>query len=183
MKSLLIAVFLFALPVFMFGQEYERLIDKKTNRVMLKGRITFNDIQDETAFGWFMRGANTYDYNKMVAENLERFYAPYHVVVFMGTWCSDSQDIIPKLYTVLKNSHFDFNALTMYAVDRNKVAINQEAANYKITLVPTIIILHGNREVGRITESVQASIEHDLLAILEKDYMELEKKRIEKWGE
>jgi hypothetical protein len=71
----------------------------------------------------------------------------------------------------------------MYAVDRDKTALNDEAKNYKITLVPTIIVLHGNREVGRITESVQASIEHDLLAILEKDFLELEKKRMEKWGE
>jgi thiol-disulfide isomerase/thioredoxin len=183
MKSLFIALFISALPFMLNAQDFQRIIDKKTDRLMLTGRISFDDIRNESAFGWFDRGASTYDYNKMVAENLERFYAPYHFVVFMGTWCGDSQDIIPKLYTVLKNSHFDFHALTMYAVDRDKKTLNDEAKNYNITLVPTIIVLHGNREVGRITESVQASIEHDLLAILEKDFLELEKKRMEKWGE
>lgn len=164
------------------AQDYQRIIDKKTDRIMLKGQVTFEDIRKESAFSWFQDGLS-YDYNKMVADNLERYYKPYHFVVFLGTWCSDTQDLLPKLYTVLHQTNFDFNAITMYAVDRNKEAINNESKNFKIDRVPTIIVLHGEREVGRITETVTASIEHDLLAILEADYMELERKRVAKWGE
>jgi thiol-disulfide isomerase/thioredoxin len=182
MKKLLLVLIACTFGFMAQAQDYQRIMDKKTDRIMLKGLVTFQDIMKESAFSWFQEGCN-YEYNQMVAENLERFYKPYHLVVFLGTWCGDTQDLLPKLYTVLRHTNFDFSAITLYAVDRNKEAINDEAKNFKVDRVPTIIVLHGDREVGRITESVSASIEHDLLAILEKDYLELERKRVEKWGE
>ncbi len=149
---------------------------------MLVGKVTFEDIKNETAFHWFEEGEK-YEFNTMVVENLERFYKPYHIVVMLGTWCGDTKELLPKLYTVLRASNFDFNAITLFAVNRDRDALNEESKTFKIDRVPTVIVLHGNREVGRITESVTTSIEHDLLAILEKDYLELERKRKEKWGE
>lgn len=184
MKQILLLMIMISLGrLTMKAQDFQRIIDKKTDRVMLQGRVAFKDVMDETAFGWFNKGFEAYQHNQMIADNLERFYAPYHLVVFMGTWCEDTHLLLPQLYKVLKHSNFDFNALTMYAVDRKKASLNEEHINYGIYAVPTIIVLHGDREVGRITETVKASIEHDLLAILEKDFMELEKKRIEKYGE
>ncbi|MEN9964666.1 MAG: hypothetical protein RL582_1761, partial [Bacteroidota bacterium] len=58
--------------------------------------------------------------------------------------------------------------------------LNLEHVFYNIKRVPTVIVMLQNREVGRIIENVNESIEADLLRIIEKDAKELEKKKAAK---
>ena len=88
------------------------------------------------------------------------------MVVFLGTWCDDSHELIPKLEKVLQLIQYPQSSLTMFGVDRAKTTTTHDEKQYKITLVPTIIVFDKDREIGRITESVQKSIEADLEAML-----------------
>jgi len=85
------------------------------------------------------------------------------------------------LYKTLKAVGFDMNAIEMYGVNRSKEPLNLEHKFYNIINVPTIIVMHQYREVGRIIESVHTTIEEDLLAIIEKDADQIEKKRLERF--
>jgi len=87
--------------------------------------------------------------------------------VFIGTWCEDTQHLLPQLYRTLQDASYDFNALEMYGVNRMKEGLNAEHLIYNIKYVPTIIVMDRFKEVGRIIESVNTSIEEDLLDILE----------------
>lgn len=174
MKTIKLIIALMAIYTGSQAQDFVREIDKKTDKVCLRGLITFDDIKKETAFSWFQKNADSYKPNKETILALTTVLKPYRLVVFGGTWCGDTQDLFPQFYKTMQLAQFDFNALQLYAVNRNKEAINIESQLYNITKVPTFIVMEGFREVGRITETVHKSIEEDLLQILE---MDMQKKR------
>jgi thiol-disulfide isomerase/thioredoxin len=99
----------------------------------------------------------------------------FHIEVYMGTWCPDSQREFPHLIKLLDQINFELNNLKVVGVDRDKVVPNLSEAERKslnIINVPTIIIYdHSSKELNRFVEFAQESLEEDLLKILSKqDY-------------
>jgi hypothetical protein len=92
----------------------------------------------------------------------------YTIVVLMGTWCDDSQLLIPRLSKTLKAADFPMQQCIMYGVDRSKQTGGIESQLYNVQRVPTIIVYKGRFEAGRIVESVKKNIETDLLMIISK---------------
>lgn len=163
------------------AQDFVREKDRKTGKVLLRGLIKFDDMQDEAVYKWFGAGVSKYQPKETAIEGLKKYNAPYKFVVFLGTWCEDSQILIPQLYKTLTLAGIDLHAVEIYGVNRDKEALNIESKLYNITRVPTIIVMHQFREVGRITESVSSSIEEDLLAIIAPDFEKLEQKRLNRF--
>ncbi len=159
------------------AQDYVREMDRKTGKPILRGKITFQQIEKETVNSWFHKGADEYEPNSLAIKDLRSLWSPYRFVVFAGTWCEDTRVLLPKFYKVLNMADIDLHAVEMYGVDRNKETLNLEHVFYNIKRVPTIIIMHQKREVGRIVENVNVSIEEDMLRIIEKDAKELERIR------
>lgn len=149
--------------------DFDRSIDKENSSVVFKGRFTFEDLVKEPSFSWFEAGIKTYKPDTTIISFLKKSLNHYKLIVVMGTWCDDSQNLIPKLYKTLTKSNFPLNNLLLYGVDRAKETKYIEHKLYNITLVPTIIVFRNNREIGRITETIQKSIEGDLKEIIEKD--------------
>ena len=156
------------------AQDFVREIDPKTEKVMLRGKITFNDLLNETTFSWLKKGAEAYQPQQKVVDNLHIMVGDYRFIVFAGTWCGDTKELLPKFYKVLVDAGVDLNAVEMFAVNRQKEALNIEKTLYSIVNVPTIIVMHQFREVGRIVESVPTSIEEELVKIIQKDYEALQ---------
>ena len=179
-QFLLILIMSLSIPI-LHAQDYVREMDKKSNKVILRGKMNFADIQKETVCKWFVLGVNAYKPNEEIVERIKPIIGHYRLVIFGGTWCSDTQLLLPQLYKILKAVGFDMNAIEMYGVNRAKESLNLEHKFYNIINVPTIIVMHQYREVGRIIESVHTSIEEDLLAIIEKDADQIEKKRLERF--
>lgn len=59
--------------------------------------------------------------------------------------------------------------MQIFALDRDKKGRNGEEKQYKITNVPTVIVLQDGNERGRITETVKQNVESDLLEIINKN--------------
>lgn len=149
------------------AQDFVRELDQKTDEPLLRGEITFEDLNDETAYNEWMK--TPYETSPIVMKKLKPLLSKYKFIVFAGTWCEDTQLILPQFYQTLKDANFNFDALEMYGVNRAKEGLNAEHLIYNIKRVPTIIIMDRFREVGRIVESLNESIEQDLLNILEAD--------------
>lgn len=160
-----------------FAQNFVREKDPKTSKPCLRGKITFRDIQNESVNKWFYKNANEYEPRDYAIRKLRSIHSPYRFVVFAGTWCSDTHDLLPKFYKVLNMADIDLHAVEMYGVNRKMKALNLEEVVYKIERVPTIIVFHQDRELGRITETVSQSIEEDLVNIIEKDFEKLQAAR------
>ena len=143
--------------------------DDQTGAVVFKGPITMADLSGEHSFSWMKRGETDYKPDSAAIKALRFALPAYTLVTFMGTWCDDSQSIIPKLAKVLQAARYPADKEVMYGVDRDKQTTGVESKIYDIKRVPTIIVFKGNKEVGRITESVSNSVEADLLQIVRRD--------------
>jgi thiol-disulfide isomerase/thioredoxin len=166
MKRLLVIIAMM-MSIKTFAQSYEVSKDAENGSVVLKGEITIADIQNESTFTWFVTNG-AYNPDPVTTDYLKENLKDYSLVVVMGTWCDDSQNLIPRLYTTLVQSFFPMSQLTIYGVDRTKDALHGEKAKFNIEKVPTIIVYKDGKEKGRIIELVAKSIEDDLAAIIKK---------------
>jgi thiol-disulfide isomerase/thioredoxin len=179
-KSIVFALALLLSVGTMFAQDFVREQDKKTGKPLLRGKITFQNLLKESTCSWLEEGTQAYDPDKAIVEELSTVWKEYRFVIFAGTWCEDTHNLLPKFYKTMLEAGISPYSIEMYGVDRQKRTLQEENKFYKIERIPTIIVMHQKREVGRIIESVKVSIESDLLTIMEKDMKELELQKAER---
>ncbi len=143
--------------------------DPENGSVVLKGNVMYRDLEREPTFGWMKTNAEKYSPDANSIKYLSEHLPNYKIVVFLGTWCEDSQYLIPKLHKLLGLTNYPMGSYMMFGVDRAKTSLNEEQMLYKIVNVPTIILYKDNREAGRIVETVQATLEADLIKIIAAD--------------
>ena len=154
--------------------DYETSKDPKNGQVVYKGYFYYADMKKEPTFAWLQKGIDEYQPDSATINYLKAYTGSYDMLVFMGTWCEDSQNLIPKLYKVCDRMNAGIEQKLVIGMDREKTtrtdnAISQ-AARYKVTLLPTIILINSKgEEAGRITETVKKSVEGDLADIIWKD--------------
>lgn len=89
------------------------------------------------------------------------------LVVYFGTWCSDSRRELARFWRALDESGglvpFEIEYI---AVDRREARPPELERDLDLRYVPTFIVRRGGEEVGRMVEESPGGIEHDLLALL-----------------
>jgi thiol-disulfide isomerase/thioredoxin len=86
----------------------------------------------------------------------------YTVTIVMGSWCSDSQEQVPRFYKIIDALHYDEKNITLICVDRKKDPRFVDIQSLGIELVPTFIFYKNNTESGRIVETPEETIEKDI---------------------
>jgi thiol-disulfide isomerase/thioredoxin len=136
--------------------------------------------QEQVARGWIERAALDADYPIFMANyDTVQVRAPFipmlrsvadsvETVVFLGTWCPDSKRQVPHFLKVADSAGIPSARIRLYALDRTKSSDDGMSARYTIERVPTFVFLKQGKEVGRIVEVPQLSIEEDMLTILAK---------------
>ncbi len=136
------------------------------NEKILVGKITRKQLNVES-FPWFK--INYLNYNSAVSTDilyLKAYRDRLTFLVFGGTWCEDTQSLLPKFYRILDEAQFPAKAVTLYGVDRNKKSLHGETEKNNIVNVPTFIVYKDGKEIGRIVETVKVNIEVDLKEML-----------------
>jgi hypothetical protein len=87
--------------------------------------------------------------------------------IYFGSWCSDSRREVPRFLKILEQSSPRRLRVRFYGLDRTKKAPARLARRGAIERVPTFILMSGGREIGRIVESPETSLEHDLAVLVE----------------
>jgi thiol-disulfide isomerase/thioredoxin len=87
--------------------------------------------------------------------------------LFLGTWCPDCRQHVSAYLKIMEMVRNPLIRTTYTGVPRVKEARQEYIGNRNIERLPTFIIIFRNREVGRIVETPQKSVEKDLWAILE----------------
>jgi len=146
--------------------DFDTSIDKENGALVYQGQFSFDDLSKESSFTWFRSDADNYSPDAGAVAKLATKLKDYQLVVLLGTWCEDSQNLIPKLYKTLQASGYPVASVRMYGVNRAKEAKHDEHKTYNVHLVPTVIIYKDEKEIGRIVETVQQSIEKDLATII-----------------
>lgn len=99
-------------------------------------------------------------------EILKKTTADVQIIVFLGTWCSDSKREVPrflKIMELVQNPKITFKLL---GLDRSKRDAEGLAEKYQVEYVPTFVVLHDEKEIGRIVETPTVGLEQDLIEIL-----------------
>lgn len=169
MRQIFLILFL-AISLNSFCQsDYDKSVDKENGSVVFKGQCSFDDLLKEPDFAWFNNGADSYQPDSNAILFLKKHLPDYDLVVLMGTWCEDSQNLVPKLYKTLQLTGYPISKLKLFGVDRAKEAKFGEHKLYKVEKVPTIILFRQKQEISRLVEIVEKSIEKDLVKLIEVD--------------
>lgn len=131
--------------------QYEVLVEG-ANEKSLKGIISQEVLLNDTSFKWYAENLKGYTPNANAVTGLNKHADSIQLLVFMGTWCHDSQNIIPKFYSLLETSAFSKDKVTLIGVDRAKKTFSHLTEALNITNVPTIIVMKQGKEIGRVIE-------------------------------
>lgn len=129
---------------------------------ILTGYYSVDELKNK--FAWFNDGYDKYSPNKEIINELKKQNKNTFIMIFAGNWCSDTHELLPKFYKTADLAGIVNHQV--YFIDRNKDSPDNLEDNYKINLVPTVIIIENGVEKGRIEESVKQSIEQDILEII-----------------
>lgn len=120
---------------------------------ILDGIITKYALQNNDAFkGWYSSNQSGFKLDSNVVAAMEASKGKVQYVIFGGTWCEDTQNILPKFFKLQEASGVSDNAVTFFAVDRSKKTLGNVADAFKIINVPTIIVMKDGKEAGRVVE-------------------------------
>ena len=103
-----------------------------------------------------------------VVKTLKPLLNDKHITIVWGPWCGDSQLHVPRFYKVLKDAGFPEHKITLIEVNRDKKSVTAIVDHLNIERVPTFIIFEADKELGRIVEHPEATLEKDLLELLAK---------------
>lgn len=151
-KIILLIVLLVTTYVYAFSQNQYEVFSEKPNEKTYKGIISREVLLSDTSFKWYAANQANYAPNSSAVEELKRNADSIELLVFMGTWCDDSQFIIPKLFALLDAAGFPKDHVTLIGVDRNKKTLSHLCEALNIVNVPTIIALKDGKELGRVVE-------------------------------
>ncbi len=87
------------------------------------------------------------------------------VVIMFGTWCHDSKREVPRMLRILDSAGVGTEQLSLIGVDINKTEPKGREKLYNLRNTPTLILLRNGKEVGRIIERPNVSLEADLIGL------------------
>lgn len=153
-----------------FGQENPNtVIDEKTGKPILFGSLEKDDFQDDNYAWWFNSGYKFYTVDTLITNKLNAIdIDSLNITIVLGTWCSDSRREVPRFFKIIDEIQFPQEKIKLFGVNRKKESSNNEVSSLEIELVPTFIFYENEKEIGRIIETPEGSLESDMLKILEK---------------
>lgn len=166
MKKVLLVVFIF-FGIRGFAQEKNCMTkDNATGKPMLIGYCTRAALSDSSFSWWFNSNYIMYEVDSTALEGAAARLKDDSITVVMGTWCSDSKMEVPRFYKILDYLGYPSDKVKLLMVGRDKKAKGNETEGLNIERVPTFIFYREGKELGRIVEYPQESLDKDMVKIL-----------------
>lgn len=125
---------------------------KDTSVLIFKGCLSVMILQNEPSFKWYKSGMESYVPTADKISLLRHADSSVNFMVFGGTWCDDTQFILPRFLKWLRMASFPDSRITLFGVDRDKKTTGNISEAFQISRVPTIIVMKNGKEHGRIVE-------------------------------
>lgn len=151
MKTLITALCIFLLAACTSTRKAAYEVIAEDNTKILKGTINRQVLESDPAFPWFSENLKG-QANAEAVEIFKNNASQFTMVVFGGTWCSDTRNLLPVFYRLVDKSGYPDKQITLIGVDRQKTAPNDLHKTYNISQVPTFIVFKNGKEVGRVVE-------------------------------
>jgi thiol-disulfide isomerase/thioredoxin len=126
----------------MCQKQYETIMDDThPGSKILKGIISKNIIKNDTAYKWYAENQKIYTHpDTAIVNTFLKNKDSISYIVFGGTWCEDTQFILPKFFVLQEKAGIPDDKITFFAVDRQKKTTGNISSAFNIINVPTIIL-------------------------------------------
>jgi len=118
----------------------------------LVGIIHRSMLEQDTAFNWIKENGKWFTPPAASVEALKAKTDSVMLVVVFGTWCHDSQNLLPQFFKWTDAAGFPDRRITLIAVDKQKKVTGNLAQVFGVKSTPTFIVMHNGQEVGRVVE-------------------------------
>ncbi|MFL9481805.1 TlpA family protein disulfide reductase [Chitinophagaceae bacterium LWZ2-11] len=155
MKRIAIATFIIAgiASACTSSKKTSYTVSRDADSKILNGVVNRSIIENDTSFAWFKENMKYGTTNPAAIEAFKNNKDKFTIVVFGGTWCHDTQNLLPIFYRLVDKSGYPEKEITLIAVDREKHTTTNLQDKYKVTNVPTFIVYNrAGAEVGRVVE-------------------------------
>lgn len=119
---------------------------------ILKGLLKRSDIESDTSFKWFQEHYKLGKINSEATEAFKKNGSKFNIVIFGGTWCEDTQNLLPVFFRLADESGYSEKNISLIGVDREKATLDNLDKAFHITNVPTFIVMKDGKEIGRVVE-------------------------------
>ncbi len=131
------------------------------------GYFDFEQLRTEPYNSWYEAEYSSYPPDTAILQDTQmQLLKNVEIIVIIGTWCSDSQRETPRFVKILNYLEYNTKDIIAIGVNQNKKAPYTEVDELNIQYVPTIIFKYEGKEIGRIIESPEESLEQDMLTII-----------------
>ncbi len=146
------------------------IYDEDAEEEILLGYSDIDGLKKEPFASWFNPRYESYETDKSTIEELDTGKLEnIHIIAVIATWCSDTRRELPRFLKILENIGFNLHRLAMIGVDSSKEDAGEfDISGLDIEYVPTFIFYEGDKELGRITEFPEESLEKDIKQILSR---------------
>lgn len=132
----------------------------------LIGRISAEELLEHDRI--FSIYVDRYDPDEEAIEYLSAQKDSLTLYIFFGNWCRESKKYIPGLMKTLQLVESDLFDTRYIGVDHQKKIPESFLNEFDIKYIPTVVVLKGDLEIGRIEEKPQKPIESNLVQILKR---------------
>jgi hypothetical protein len=149
--------------------ESEYTVSTDGTHKILKGLISREMLEKDTAFSWFHQNRLAYTPDAAAVAMVRAKATQLQFLLFTGTWCEEAQYVLPRFFALIDAANIRTDQVTLIGVDPLKKTVRHLTEDMHITAIPTFIILKNGREIGRLSPVGRNSPwEKELIRLLEK---------------
>src|SRR5258708_2734305 len=170
MKHLLLLLLVIGIGILTHAQS-EYIVTTDGGGKMLKGVVKREMLENDSAFKWFHENQSGYTPNTETVSILRAKGQRARFLLLGGTWCGDTQNLLPRYYLLMDAAGIGNDQLTFVAVDRQKHSLTHLPEDMHLAHTPTFIVLKDGKEVGRVVEyGKNGQWEAELAEIVSKNF-------------
>jgi len=133
---------------------------------MILGPLNRANLKDSLYQSWFQDSYDFYRVPQNWATDLKQKAQEFELVIFMGTWCEDTQRELGGIFKLVDALEIADANITMYALNEDKESEEGYEKPYSILNIPTLIFLKDGQEVNRIVELPVDTLHEDMQKII-----------------
>lgn len=137
---------------------------------ILIGPVNWDGLTQAPFAEWFVPNYKDYKVDAESLALIQPVINDIEILVFLGSWCEDSQVQVPQFYKMMDHLEYEISMIETIALERlenrDLVGPKGEEQGYNISHVPTFIFSKEGKELGRIVEYPNRTIEKDMVDIL-----------------
>jgi len=143
-----------------------KIVDDRFDKEILIGYCDRSGLQDGEFGESYDHEYQEYEPEKKFLKKIIKHDTDYDIVLVLATWCHDSKEQVPRFYKILDDAEIKEDLMKVICVDGQKTGGDVAIDNLNIERVPTFIFYRQGKEIGRIIETPENTLESDFYSII-----------------